>query len=346
MSGRTTPGPGVPEGLSRDTFSQFAEPYRQELKLHCYRMLGSLQDAEDVVQETFVKAWNALDEFEGRALFRNWLYRIATNACLNALTSRSRRGRLLPQQLAGPSSELPQGQPDSDVPWLQPYPDFELERIVDSSAGPERRYEMRETVRLAFMAAIQELPPRQRAALLLSDVIGWSAQEIAALLGGSVASVNSALQRARGTMQSLYRSDAPSPRLVRDHDHSELLDRYVRAWESTDLDAFVNLLKEDATYSMPPWRQWYHGRDAIRWFFSNVWKSYGGFRLLPAHANDQPAFGLYTRANAADGWNAHSLQVLSLQEDRIAALTVFMKPLTAMLFPAFRLPLALVEAAP
>jgi RNA polymerase sigma-70 factor (ECF subfamily) len=341
MSGRTNPGPGIPEGLTRDTFPRFAEPHRQELKLHCYRMLGSLQDAEDVVQETFVKAWNALDEFEGRALFKNWLYRIATNACLNALTSRSRQGRLLPQQLAGPSSQLPEGQPDSDVPWLQPYPDFELERIVDSSAGPERRYEMREAVRLAFMAAIQQLPPRQRAALLLSDVVGWSAQEIASLLGGSVASVNSVLQRARATMHSHYRSDASSARAVQDTDHRVLLDRYVHAWESTDLDAFVDLLKEDATYSMPPWRQWYHGRDAIQWFFGNVWKSYGGFRLVPAHANDQPAFGFYTRPNASAGWNAHSLQVLCVQDDRISALTMFMKPLTATLFPAFRLPLIL-----
>ena len=341
MSGPSNPGPGIPAGLTRDTFPRFAEPHRQELKLHCYRMLGSLQDAEDVVQETFVKAWNALDEFEGRALFKSWLYRIATNTCLNALTSRSRSGRLLPQQLAGPSSELPQGPPDSDIPWLQPYPDFELESIVDSSAGPERRYEMREAVRLAFVAAIQQLPPRQRAALLLSDVVGWSAQEIASLLGGSVASVNSALQRARATMHSSYGSDASSTRTVEDADHRVLLDRYVRAWESSDLEALVDLLKEDATYSMPPRRQWYHGRDAIRWFFGHVWKSYGRFRLMRTEANDQPAFGLYTLANAAAGWNAHSLQVLSVQDDRISALTMFMKPLSVTLFPAFRLPLVL-----
>jgi RNA polymerase sigma-70 factor (ECF subfamily) len=341
MSGPTKPGPGVPEGLTRETFAQFAEPHRQELKVHCYRMLGSLQDAEDVVQETFVKAWNALDEFEGRALFKNWLYRIATNACLNALASRSRRGRVMPQQLAGPASELPQGQPDPDIPWLQPYPDFELERIVDSSAGPERRYEMHESVRLAFMAAIQELPPRQRAALLLSDVMGWSPQEIASVLGGSVTSINSVLQRARGTMHSRYRSNASSPQAAQDTDQRMLLDRYVRAWESTDLDAFTNLLKEDATYSMPPWRQWYRGREAIRWFFGKVWKSYGGFRLVTARANDQPAFGLYALAKESASWSAHSLQVLCVQDDRIAALTMFMKPLTARLFPAFRLPLIL-----
>jgi RNA polymerase sigma-70 factor (ECF subfamily) len=191
------------------------------------------------------------------------------------------------------------------------------------------------------VAAIQELPPRQRAALLLSEVIGWSSREIAALLGGSVASVNGVLQRARQAMRSRYRNDAPSARAVQDTDQRVLLDRYVIAWESSDLNAFVNLLKEDATYSMPPWRQWYRGREAIQWFFSNVWKSYRGFRLLPTYANDQPAFGLYARSNESVGWNAHSLQVLSVEDDRVSALTMFMKPLTATLFPAFRLPLIL-----
>jgi RNA polymerase sigma-70 factor (ECF subfamily) len=236
---------------------------------------------------------------------------------------------------------LPRGEPDSEVPWLQPYPDFELERIADASAGPERRYEMREAVRLAFMAAIQELPPRQRAALLLCDVVGWSAQEIASLLGGSVASINSVLQRARATMHSHYRSDRCAARAS---EHHALLDRYVRAWESTDLTALVELLKEDATYSMPPWRQWYQGRDAIAWFLGKVWKSYNGFRLIPTHANDQPAFALYARTNAAPGWNAHSLQVLSMGDEHISALTMFMKPLTQALFPAFRLPPALTQS--
>jgi RNA polymerase sigma-70 factor (ECF subfamily) len=270
MSGRGGGGPGVPEGLNRDTFPRFAEPHRQELKVHCYRMLGSLQDAEDIVQETFVRAWNGLDQYEGRALFKNWLYRIATNACLNALASSSRRARFLPPQLGEPSSEMPSGQPDTEVPWLQPYPDFELESIVDVTAGPERRYESREAVRLAFMAAIQQLPPRQRAALILADVIGWSTAEIASLLGGSPASVNSILQRARATMDSGYRAVAAASNPSQDTGQQALLDRYVRAWESTDLDSFVNLLKEDATYSMPPQPEWYQGREAIRIFFGNV----------------------------------------------------------------------------
>lgn len=333
-------GPGLPAGLNRATFPRFAEPHRQELKLHCYRMLGSLQDAEDVVQETFVKAWSAVHEFEGRALFRNWLYRIATNACLNALATRSRRHRLLPQQLAGPASELPTGQPDSAVPWLEPYPDAALEGIIDSSAGPERRYEMREAVRLAFVAAIQELPPRQRAALILSDVLGWPVAEIAALLGGSVASINSALQRARDGMRSRY-GDEPRVQAAEDARQSELLDRYVHAWESSDLDALIGLLKEDATCSMPPWRQWYQGRDAIQWLFSNVWKNYGGFRLRPIRANGQSGFALYARSHDSADWTAHSLQVLSLADERVSALTMFMKPLSLPIYPAFGLPLVL-----
>ena len=340
MSGR---GPGVPEGLTRDTFPSFAEPHRQELKLHCYRMLGSLEDAEDLVQETFVRAWNALDEYEGRALFKNWLYRIATNACLNALASRSRRTRFLPAQLGGSSTEMPSGQPDTEVPWLQPYPDFELENIVDVTAGPERRYELREAVRLAFMVAIQQLPPRQRAALILADVVGWSTAEIASLLGGSAASVNSVLQRARDTMRSSYRADAAASNPREDAGQQALIDRYVRAWESTDLDSFVNLLKEDATYSMPPRREWYQGREAIRIFFGNIWRAYGGFRLVPVGANDQTAFALYSRSKEGGGWSAHSLQVLLARDAQIAELTMFMKPLALTLFPAFRLPLAVED---
>ena len=336
-------GPGVPAGLNRDTFQRFAEPHRRELKLHCYRMLGSIQDAEDAVQETLVKAWSSLDEFEGRALFKNWLYRIATNTCLNALTSRSRRRRLLPEQLTGPASGMPSGPPAADIPWLQPYPDFELAGIDDSAAGPERRYEMRESVQLAFMAAIQRLPARQRAALILSDVIGWSASEIAALFGGSVATINSVLQRARATMQSHYRDDMPENRMLEDAGHRTLLDRYVRAWESTDLDSFVSLLKEDATFSMPPRREWYRGRDAIGKFFGSAWPSYGGFRLVPVRASAQSAFALYTRGDEHDRWDAHSLQVLSTQVGRISALRMFMKPLATALFPAFRLPLTLRE---
>jgi RNA polymerase sigma-70 factor (ECF subfamily) len=335
------PGQGVPEVVNRDTFARLAGAHRQALKLYCYRMLGSLQDAEDLVQDTFVSAWNALDEFEGRASFKNWLYRIATNACLNALASRSRRRRLMPEQLGGPSTGMPQGAPATEIPWLQPYPDFELEGIVDSQAGPETRYELRESVRLAFMAAIQQLPPRQRAILILTDVMDWSAAEVATLLGGSVASVNSVLQRARATMRSRYNEDERQARSAKDPDPQRLLNRYVQAWESTDLNGFVSLLKEEATYSMPPWRQWYAGRDSIRNFFGTVWNLYRGFRMVPIAANTQPAFALYTLASEPRVWNAHSLQVLSVRDERISQLTLFMKPLGPDLFPAFRLPLTL-----
>jgi RNA polymerase sigma-70 factor (ECF subfamily) len=331
----------VSQDLNRDTFSRLAESHRQALKLYCYRMLGSLQDAEDVVQDTFVNAWNALDQFEGRASFKNWLYRIATNTCLNALTSRARRRRVLPEQLGAPSVEIPQGAPDTEIPWLQPYPDVELNGIADTNAGPEARYQLRESVRLAFMAAIQQLPPRQRAILILTDVMGWSAAQVATLLGGSVASVNSILQRARATMRARYSEDERHGRSATDPDHHRLLNRYVQAWESTDLDGFVSLLKEEATYSMPPWRQWYAGRDSIRNFFGAVWKSYRGFRMVPVAANTQPAFALYTLASEPGLWNAHSLQVLSVHDDRITQLTLFMKPLGPQLFPAFKLPLAL-----
>src|SRR5581483_5420515 len=251
------------------------------------------------------------------------------------------RRRLMPDQLGGPSTGMPPGAPATEIPWRQPYPAFELEGIVDSQAGPETRYELRESVRLAFMAAIQQLPPRQRAILILTDVMDWSAAEVATLLGGSVASVNSVLQRARATMRARYSEDERRGRSATDPDHDRLLDRYVRAWESTDLDGFVSLLKEEATYSMPPWRQWYAGRESIGKFFGTVWKSYRGFRLVPIAANTQPAFALYTLASEPGLWNAHSLQVLSIRDERISQLTLFMKPLGSDLFPAFRLPLIL-----
>jgi RNA polymerase sigma-70 factor (ECF subfamily) len=202
---------------------------------------------------------------------------------------------------------------------------------------------MRESVRLAFLAAIQQLPPRQRAALILADVIGWSAAEIGSLLGGSAASVNSMLQRARETMRRNYESEPTGSGPKEEADRQRLLDRYVLAWESTDLDAFVKLLQEDATYSMPPWRQWYWGRAAIGAFFGNVWKAYGGFHLVPVGANFQPAFALYSHAKAGGGWNAHSLQVLSMRGDAVAGLTMFMKPLALKIFPTFQQPLALED---
>ena len=323
---------------SRADFVRAAEAHRGALKLHCYRMLGSLDEAEDAVQESMLRAWRGFGNFEARASIKNWLYRIATNVALNMVASRARRGRLMPYQLDGPSVERPQGRPDAETSWVEPYPDAELENLADPIAGPAARYELRESVRLAFIAAIQQLPPRQRAALLLADAMGWSAIEVAAVLDASVASVNSALQRARAKLATLHHDARPAP-MADDHQR-KLLERYVRAWESADLERFVALLKEDAVYSMPPWREWYLGRKAIADFFGAVWPAYRGFRLVPVGANLQPAFALYS-LGAEGRWNAHSIQLLALDEDDIGTITMFKQPLAHKLFAAFQLPMIL-----
>lgn len=323
---------------SRADFTRVAEAHRSALKLHCYRMLGSLHQAEDAVQETMLRAWRGFDDFEARASIKNWLYRIATNVALNMVASRSRRGRLMPDQLGSPSTERPRGRPDAEVLWVEPYPDAELDNLPDPAAAPDARCELSESVRLAFIAAIQQLPPRQRAVLLLADVLGWSAIEVAAVFDASVASVNSALQRARSKLATLDHDARPVP-MANEHQRN-LLERYVRAWESADLERFVALLKEDAIYSMPPWREWYQGRRSITDFFGAVWPAYRGFRLVPGGANLQPAFALYSLG--ADGrWNAHSIQLLALDEDGIGTITMFMQPLAQKLFAAFRLPTVL-----
>jgi RNA polymerase sigma-70 factor (ECF subfamily) len=223
------------------------------------------------------------------------------------------------------------------VLWLEPYPDAEIDDVADTAPGPDARYEMRESIRLAFVAAVQQLPPRQRVVLMLVDVMGWPAQEAASLLESSLASVNSALQRARERMRSQYGSMERQTG-VADQAQRELIDRYVRAWEDADLDGFVALLRSDAKFAMPPRRQWYEGRDAISRFFAHVWGSYHGFRLAPTRANGEPAFGLYSYSKDEGLWKAHSLHVLSIRDDGISALTFFLQPLALGLFDAFRLP--------
>ncbi len=323
----------------RDAFADLAEPYRRALQLHCYRMLGSLHDAEDLVQETFLRAWRGLDHFEGRTSFRNWLYRIATNACLNALAQRPNASRVLPEAHGPPADRTPEGAPATEIAWLDPYPDAMLEDIADAAPGPDARYELHESVQLAFVAAIQHLPPRQRAVLLLRDVLGWSAGEAAGLLDASVASVNSALQRARTTLEQRFPSGQPSAQPAADEQQRALLERYLRAWEGADLDAFVALLREDAVLSMPPWRQWYRGRAAIRALFAWSWRSVGGpFRLIPTAANRQPGFALYSRGPDGPDYLAHGIWLLTLQDDAIAVLTGFFNP---QLFAAFGLPVVL-----
>ena len=329
-----------------DAFAQTTEPYRRQIKVHCYRMLGSLADAEDLTQETFLKAWNAFDGFEGRGSLKAWLYQIATRLCLDTIRQRKRRPRILPESEFSPATGMPDGQPLIDTVWLEPYPDAQLEEIADDSPSPEARYENHEAIRLAFVAAIQYLPARQRAILLLMDVLGWSPAETAALLGGSVASVNSALQRARSTLSARYSRGRPDRYPGGTDGQNILLDRYVRTWESKDLDGFAALLKEDASYAMPPMPQWYLGREAIREFFGTVWRQYGGFRLVRTAANGQPAFVLYTQNVADATWSVHSIHVLTLDRGAIANLTLFMKPMATGIAGAFGFANVLTEPPP
>ncbi|MHB8813074.1 MAG: sigma-70 family RNA polymerase sigma factor [Steroidobacteraceae bacterium] len=331
---------------STQSFERLAAPYRRELKLHCYRMLGSVHEAEDLVQETYLRAWRSFERFDGSGSFRAWLYKIATNACLNAIASRRSAKRWLPDQHGPATVKMPNNKPATDVAWLEPFPDTELERIADEAPTPEARYTSGEAVQLAFIAAIQQLPPRQRAVLLLCDVLGWSAAEAAALLDGSTASINSVLQRARETLSKHYQAGhathaGSSPTAAQ----QELLKRYLQAWEGLDVNAFVALLKEDATYTMPPMSQWYSGREAIRAFFDWALKSYSGLRLVPTAANGQPAFAAYARKGADVDWMAHSIHVLELEGDAISRLTLFVKPGGPELFIAFGLPLILPDGA-
>ncbi len=319
-------------------FERLAEPFRREVKVHCYRMMGSLHEAEDLVQETYLRAWRHFGTFEGGSL-RAWLYRIATNACLNALESRRHAQRVLPDQLRPASATMPPGAPATEVAWLEPYPDASLDGIADAAPTPEARYTSRESVQLAFVAAIQQLPPRQRAALMLCDVLGWTAVEAAALLDASTASVNSALQRARETLSRRYPDGRPPDASPPSPEQRELLARYLRAWEAHDADGLGALLKEDASMVMPPWLEWYAGREAIRSFFGAQWKTCGGLRLVPTAANGQPAFAVYERG--ADGrFAAHSVQVLTLAQDSIATVTAFLE---RRLVQEFGLPPALPD---
>ena len=327
----------VAAGHERDgDFQRLVEPYRTEIRLYCYRMTGSLPDAEDLVQETFLRAWRAWGAFEGRSSPRTWLYRVATNVVLNFLASRGRKVRTLPDLLGPATNMVPEGEPMPRRAWIDPYPDSWLNGIADAGPGPEARYETHEAVQLAFVAAIQRLPPRQRAVLILRDVLAWSAPEVAVLLDGTVAGVNSALQRARETMEK-SRGRSVSRTLSSD-DLSALLDRYVRAFEDADVEALVATLREDATYSMPPWAQWFVGARAIGGFFRQKLAEYGGIRLVAIGANQQPAFAGYTPAPSGSLYVPHSLQVLTVGTDGIEAMTWFVPPLGPELFGAFGLP--------
>ena len=322
-------------------FERLAEPFRREIKLHCYRMMGSLHEADDLVQETYLRAWRSYTSFGGGSM-RAWLYKIATNACLNALEGRKHQQRYLPDQLGPASLPKLEGGPALDVPWLEPYPDANLEGFADAAPNPEARYSARESVQLAFVAAIQQLPPRQRAALMLCDVLGWASAEAASQLGASTASINSALQRARETLSECYSDRRPPLESQPTAAQQKLLGRYLQAWEGHDVDGFVALLKEDATAVMPPWLQWFRGRETIGTFFAAAWKTCGGLHLVPTSANGQPAFAIYEFSAADHRWNAHSIHVLTLENGAISSVTLF---LDSRLFEAFGLPQFLPDDA-
>jgi RNA polymerase sigma-70 factor (ECF subfamily) len=306
------------------------EAYRVELTAYCYRMLGSPFEAEDAVQETFIRAWRAYDRFEGRSALRSWLYRIATNVCLDMLGASQRRAR--PVDLSGPSAaDMPLGAPLTESAWLEPIPDG---RALPSEGNPEEVALARESIRLALVAALQHLPPKQRAVLILREVLRWKAEEVAELLGTTVASVNSALQRARATLSGVaVEDDGPTDAL--DAAQQALLDRYVDAFERYDMDALTSLLHEDATWSMPPYEMWLRTHADIRFWCLGPGAACRGSRLIPTMANGVPAFGQY-KPDPAGGLAPWSLQVLDVRDGGIAGITFFLD--TARLFPLFGLP--------
>lgn len=317
-------------------FHDLTARHERELLVHCYRMLGSIEDAEDMVQETFLRAWRSLDAFEGRSTLRAWLYRIATNVSLDALAKRRRRS--MPMATHAPGNPLdPFPRPSPESPWLEPLPDA----LVDERPGlsPETRYEVRESVTLAFLTALQCLPGRQRAVLLLCDVLGWSARETADILEMSVASVTSALQRARAAMKKLGAQPGAARKMPADAARASLLTRYVQAWEAADTESLVALLQEDASMTMPPMPLWFRGRSAIRQFLeARLFASdaRGRFRLAATSANGCPAFGVYQR-NEAGLFRPGSLHVLVLDKGLIAEVHSFLVS-DDRLFSRFGLP--------
>jgi RNA polymerase sigma-70 factor (ECF subfamily) len=308
------------------------EQYRPELKAYCYRMLGSPFDAEDAVQETFIRAWRGFERFEGRAALRSWLYRIATNVSLDMLNGKERRAR--PMDL-GPAREPVEANLHTlpEVTWIEPVPDG---LVLSDDGDPAEVAQSRETLRLAFVAALQHLPPRQRAVLILCEVLRWKASEVAELLETSVASVNSALQRARATLEASEVSVSNTSASV-DAANAELLERYVKAFEQYDMDALTALIQEDATQSMPPFDLWLRGRDDVLawWFGPGI--GCRGSRVIPTvAANGRPAFGQYKPSESGSGFDPWALQVLEIEDGRIVEFTFFLD--TERLFPLFGLP--------
>jgi RNA polymerase sigma-70 factor (ECF subfamily) len=329
-----------PSAKPRDeaAFAALVERHRRELQIHCYRMLGSFDESEDLVQETFLRAWRgrAGATFDGRAAFRAWLYRIATNACLDVLRRRPRR--VVPDRLAAPGDPNQPPAPPVELPWLQPYPDRLLEPVAPAEEEPGAAVVARETIELAFLAAIQHLPPRQRAVLVLREVLGWSAKDTGGLLETTVVSVNSALQRARATL----REQLPERRTdwVRSSSASEeerdLLRRYVDAHERADTDALAALLREDARLTMPPHPTWYAGRTAIVVASAQGFEpAFGRLRGVVCGANRQPAVAWYLCPPGDVEYGPLALDVLRIGDGRVAEISSFVSP---ELFPAFGVP--------
>jgi RNA polymerase sigma-70 factor, ECF subfamily len=322
-------------GGDDDAFRRLVELHRGDLHAHCYRMMGSLHDAEDALQDTLLRAWRGLPRFEGRSAPGSWLYRIATNACLDALARRPKR--VLPVDYGPPSGPGDEpGNPVSGSVWVEPYPDEQF-GLEDGYASPDARYEQREAVELAFIAALQHLPARQRAALILRDVLGFSAKEVAEVLDATPTSINSALQRARRTLDERLpeTSQQVTLRALGDDRVRELVERFTTAFESDDVEAIVSLLSEDARFGMPPYPQWCEGREAIR----SSWLMPGGppprLRYVTTSANGQPALATYRLDPETGSYLPIALDVLTLRGGWIAEVIAFRTP---ELFPRFGLP--------
>jgi RNA polymerase sigma-70 factor (ECF subfamily) len=316
--------------VDEESYRRAIEPYRNELRAHCYRMLGSAHDAEDALQETLLRAWRGLPGFEGRSSLRSWLYKIATNACLNMIARRPKR--------VLPVDYTEAGEPLVESVWIEPLPDDRL-AVADGRAAPEARYDARESVELAFIAALQHLPANQRAALILREVLGFSAKEVAESLDTSVASVNSALQRARATVDDRLpeRSQQATLRTLGDERVRELVTDYVDAWERGDVDAVVAMLAEDASFSMPPTSRWFRGREAIRAFLPTGPMAMRR-RFIPIHANGQLAFGTYREHEGVFVGNA--IHVITLRGEQITDAVAFLMP---QMLPAYGLPERLTD---
>jgi RNA polymerase sigma-70 factor, ECF subfamily len=325
----------VTDRANHEPFRVLFEPHRRSVTLHCYRMLGSLQDAEEIVQETLLRGWQRRDEVRSPSAMRAWLYKIATNACLDHLL-KTRRRRALPHLVGPPqSTAIRLGPPADERLWVEPAPDTLFDLEDDAGHRPDERVSRRESVGLAFITALQSLSPKQRAALLLVDVLGWTPQETAALLQTTVFSVSSLLQRARKGVATRGDEDT-APQQVSSSD-AALLQRFIATWEGGDLEGFAALLAEDALLSMPPQPEWFVGREAIRRFFAAVWSSVPGQRrLVPIGANGAPAVAVYRRPlTAGAAYQAVAVTLVAIRDDRVSQMTRFAFP---RLFPLFGLP--------